>query len=416
MSSARDPLDLPVRALSFERRNELRLGSAFAFGWDEGLMGDGPDPHFDALHEAERTRCVFDGDEVVGTLAVFSLNMTVPGGGSVATAGTTAVTVRPTHRRRRLLRKMMASHFEDVLDRGEPLAALWASESGIYRRFGFGCAASMSEEQICRDDTAFIEAPPPAGRCRMIDADEAMRLLPPLFDRFCSSRAGLMARTEAWWRHRILRDASYDRHGGTPLRRVVYEADGEPQGYLLYRSNSDGDGDERQVHVVELAGLDGEAEKALYGVACNVDFVDEIVLWNQPVESPLSLLLEDPRMLQRKIRDALWVRLMDVPRALAARTYTDEGRITFGLRDSSLPDNEGSYSLDASPSGADCTRTKSADADIEMDVADLGAAYLGGMSFRALARAGRARGSDAALARADALFATDPPPWNMELF
>jgi predicted acetyltransferase len=406
-------VDLPIRPLPFERRNELRLGLAYAFGWDEGLLGDEPDPHFDALHEADRTRCAFDGDQVVGTLAVFSLDMSIPGG-SMATAGTTAVTVRPTHRRRGLLRKMMASHFEDVLERGEPLAALWASESGIYRRFGYGSAAAMSVERVSRDDTAFIEAPPPAGRCRMIEADEAMRVLPPLFARFCSSRGGLMARTDDWWRHRVLRDASYDRYGGTPLRRVVYEVDGEPRGYLLYRSNTDGD--ERQVRVVELAGIDGEAANALYGVACNVDFVDEIVLWNQPVESPLSLLLEDPRKLQREIRDALWVRLMDVPRALGGRTYAAEGCITFGLRDASLPQNEGRYVLDASTTDARCTRTESADAEIELDVADLGAAYLGGVSFRALARAGRARGSDDALGRADALFASDPAPWNMELF
>jgi predicted acetyltransferase len=408
-------LDLPIRPLPFERRDELRLGSAFAFSWDEGYLEDGPDEGFDALYEADRTRCAFDGDEVVGTLGVFSVEMTVPGRPAVPTAGTTAISVRPTHRRRGLLRRMMAAHFEEIRERGEPLSALWASESSIYRRFGYGEAASMSSEKIDRRDTAFREDVLPAeGRCRMIDKQEALALLPGAYALAQRRRPGMLARSADWWQHRVLRDAAWSRHGGTPLRRVVYEKDGEPRGYLLYRTREAGP----KLHglIIELIGADPDAEAALYQVACNIDLLDDLRFWNQPVDSPLSLLLADPRCLERQVRDALWVRLMQTPAALEARSYSAEGRLQLRVRDGFAPENEGDYTLDASGGGATCKRAAWDSPDIDLDVADLAAAYLGGIRFQSLARAGRATGSPAALRLADALFASDLTPYNPEIF
>lgn len=402
-----------IGPLPFERRDELRLGTAYGFAWDEGALESGPDPDFDAVYEAERTRCAFDGDEVVGTLGAFSLEMTVPGA-VVPTAGTTAITVRPTHRRRGLLRGMMQAHFEEIRERGEPLSALWASESSIYRRFGYGEAALLSRERIARPHTALLpSARVEAGRCRMVDRDEAQARMPGIYDRARRERPGMMARCDAWWRHRVLADRPYQRHGGTPLRRIVYERDGEPRGYLLYRMRHQGEA--IQLLVIELCGVDGEAESALYQLACGVDLVEELVFWNQPADSPLALRLADPRRLQRVVRDALWLRLMDVGAALSARSYAAEGRLRLEVRDAFWSDAQGCYRLEASGGGGRCERCRE-EPDLALDVADLAAAYLGGISFRSLARAGRARGSAEALARADALFATPLPPYNPEIF
>jgi predicted acetyltransferase len=410
--------ELPIRALPFERRNELRVGTAYAFAWDEGLLGDEPDPDFDALYEADRSLCAFDRDVVVGTLTAFSLQMTVPGGAAVATAGTTAISVRPTHRRQGLLRRLMAAHLDDIRERGEPLSALWASESSIYRRFGYGEAVSLCTERIDRSHTALLaSARPEAGRCRMVSADEALALFPGVYERARRQRAGTMVRSDLWWKHRVLRDAPYSRHGGTPLRRVVYERDGEARGYMLYRMRNKGETNE--LLVTELIGEDGEADRALYGVACGVDLVRDLVFWNRPVDCPLPLLLEAPRHLVRETRDSLWVRLTDVPAALAARRYATDGRLRIAVRDASWPQNEGTFLLESGGGAARCERLASGtagEADLALDVADLGAAYLGGVRVTALARANRARGSAEALRLADALFQSERPPYNPELF
>jgi predicted acetyltransferase len=309
---------------------------------------------------------------------------------------------------------MMTSHFEEVRERGEPTSALWASDSGIYRRFGYGVASWLSENRIDRGDTDFAVPANAPGRCRMLDKDEAQALMPAVYDEVWRERPGMMARNEAWWRTRILRDAPHHRRGGTPFRRVVYEEDGHPRGYLLYRTRDAGRKAQTIVH--ELTGVDGAATRALHEIACAVDLVDEVVYPNAPIDDVLPHLLADSRELKRRVRDALWVRLMDVPAALAGRAYSAEGRIRFDVHDDFLPDNTGAYELEASAGGAKCQRTSAVDGDIALDVADLGAAFLGGASFRTLARAGRVRGDAAALERADALFAWDPLPWNAELF
>jgi predicted acetyltransferase len=52
-------------------------------------------------------------------------------------------------------------------------------------------------------------------------------------------------------------------------------------------------------------------------------------------------------------------------------------------------------------------------ADVVCTVNELGAAYLGGVSFRQLQRAGRVEErTKGALARADAMFGWDPAPWS----
>jgi len=405
-------MGVEIRPLEFERRNELRVGLAFAFHWDEGELGDEPDPDFDALYEADRTRCAFEGDEVVGTLTAFSLDLRVPGG-SLPAAGTTAVTVRPTHRRRGLLRALMAAHFEDVRERGEPTAALWASESGIYRRFGYGAATWLEQCRIDRSDTAFAEPATSPGSCRMVDADEALAAVPRIYERVSEQRPGMMARSPAWWRHRVLRDAPYQRDGGTPHRRVLYQEDGEPRGYLLYRTRR---GTQQQAVVQEILGMDAAASVALYRLACSVDFVETVLFPNEPLDGPLPLLLADTRKLQRHVRDALWLRLMDLPAALAGRRYRGEGRLRLEVRDELLAGNAGTWELETADGGARCRSVAASDGDVRLDVADLSAAFLGGTSFRSLARAGRATGSAEALARADALFGSEPLPWNAELF
>ena len=407
-------MSYPIRAISRDEVGEFYRQMALGFGWDpaEG-MAEG----FAAFLESERTRCAFDGDDIVGTLATHSLELAVPGG-VLATGGTTMVTVRSSHRRRGILRQMMSSHLDEVAGRGEPLAALWASESQIYERFGFGCASELCRIVVERAHSEFAETPEFSGRCRLLTPEEARRQLPAVYEKLWRGRPGHFARSPLWWEARHFSDPPWKREGGSALRFALYERDGEACGYLQYRQQAKSDEanlPRGRLHVVELQAEDAEASAALWHYALGVDLIEMVQAWNRPPDDPLFWLLADPRRVRRSLRDALWVRILDLPAALAGRRYAVEGRVTLQVSDALRPDNSGTYVLEGGPGGAECARG-GGPPDLELDVAELGAALMGGSRLATLARAGRVRGAPEAVARADRFFAWDPPPWCPEIF
>lgn len=407
-------METTIRAIAPEEIPAMRENMGYGFGFDP--MAD-EEEHFAALLELERTCCAFEGPTLVGTCGAYSLDLVVPGG-ALATGGTTLVTVRGTHRRRGLLRGMMRAHLEDVQARGEPLAALWASESSIYGRFGYGVAAWSSEVQIDRVRGAFACPPAASGRTRLVRGAEALKLLPQVYDAVYRERPGHFARSAAWWEHRRTYDPEWERGGASAYRYALYEEGGVPRGYLQYRIKHGAPGADAPataLRVVELQAGDPTALAALWRYALDVDLVDRIEAWNRPLDDVLPWLLDDPRRLRQLKRDALYVRPVDVAAALEGRVYSAEGRVVLGLRDPFLPQNEGAYALEAGSDGARCRRT-SEEPELELDVADLGALYLGGNRFLTLARAGRVAGEPAALRRADAMFRWDPLPWCPEVF
>ena len=146
---------------------------------------------FKRIWEPDRSFCAWDGPEMVGTSVAFSLQLTVPGG-TVAAGGTTMVSVAPTHRRRGILRQMMAAHLRDVADRGEPLSALWASESSIYGRFGYGLAAQGVDLRIPRQYTNLHRLAPSPAPIRLVDEQEARRHIPSIYERWPPWWPGLL--------------------------------------------------------------------------------------------------------------------------------------------------------------------------------------------------------------------------------
>jgi predicted acetyltransferase len=370
---------------------------------------------FRPLIELDRTRCAFEDGRLVATCNAFPFELTVPGA-ALSTSGTTQVAVLPTHRRRGILRALMRAHLDDVHERGEPLAALWASESSIYTRFGFGCAAYTARLRIERAHGAFAEPWAPAGRLRSIERGEALQILPGLFDRTRLLRPGVFSRSRDWWELRSAFERAPDR--GPDLQYTIYERAGEPRGYLRWRYHAQHHPMGQRANelgLVELQALDPEAHRALWRFALDVDLIEYIEAWNQPLDDPIFFWLADPRRIECSLRDALWLRLVDVPEALAARAYTVPGRLVFELADQHCPWNAGRYELEASERGAQCKRTK-AEPELRLGASELAAAYLGGNRLQTLARAGRVSGSPEALRRADQLFAWDPLPWCPEIF
>jgi predicted acetyltransferase len=387
-----------------------------ATAFQEGLHDEDADRDERVL-DRERMFAAYDGDALVGTAADIALTLTVPGG-EAAAAGVTLVGVLPTHRRRGILSRLMRAELDAIAERGEPLAILWSSEEPIYGRYGYGVATLRVAIEAERDRMRFRGDPPPTGRVLLVDEDEAARVLPPIYDRARRRVPGMFARTEAWWREYRLPDPEHHRHGAGPRYFAVLELDGEDAAYARYRVKDEWkDGVTRSaLRVIEAIATSPAAHRELWRYLFAVDLVSKIEAWHVRIDDPLFLLLTEPRRLHPRIGDGLWLRIVEVQRALSARSYAEDGALTFDLTDAFLPANAGVWRVEASGGEAAVSRVDGAP-ELRIDVADLGSTYLGGFTFAQLERAGRVEElADGAVERADDLFRTRIAPWCPEVF
>jgi predicted acetyltransferase len=358
------------------------------------------------IHERERSLAWYDGDAIVGTSSLFTRTLTVPGA-QVPVGAVTAVAVLPTHRRRGLLTGMMRRQLENIRDAGEPVAALWASEGAIYGRFGFGVAA-QTLELVARRPAARLRTPPATGTLRAGPAGEHVEAMRALFARVVPSRPGMLTRPGPWWDER-LHDPESDREGATALRAVVGD-----EGYALYavkrKWDDDGPAAEVLIRVVVTTSPAGHA--AIWAYLLDLDLTRTVTWHLAPSDDPLWLALADPRALRRSLWDALWLRIVDVPAALSARTYASDPDVVLEVRDEFCPWAAGRYELTA----GGCAPT-AREPDLVLEAAALGAAYLGGTTLADLAAAGRVEErTPGSLARASAAFRGDVAPWCAEIF
>ena len=374
--------------------------------------------HERSVLEPERTLAAFDGEDIVGSTAAFSFDLTIPGG-IVPMAGVTHVGVWPTHRRRGILTELMRRQLTDLRHRGEILAGLWASEGSIYQRFGYGLATMHSRFTVDRARIAFTRPlPQDPGTLRILPRDQAFPAMQAVYERVRPEVPGMLSRPGAWW-EALYADPESRRDGASPLFFVVHDTAGTPDGYAAYRAK-DGwvDGapsGEAEVH--ELMAADPAAYAALWRFVFGIDLVKSIFAWRRLADEPLLYMVAEPRRLRFELQDALWLRLVDVRAALAARRYAIEGSVVLRVRDDFCPWNEGQLVVKGRADGAEALPADDAEPDLYVDAADLGAVYLGGTSFDRLARAGRvAASSEAALRQADAMFATPQAPWCPHLF
>ncbi len=361
--------------------------------------------------EFDRTLAFVDGTEIVATAGIFSYRMTVPGG-SLACGGVTRVGVLGTHRRRGLLTAMMRRQLDDMHERGEPLAALYASEAPIYGRFGYGLATYQAELEIDRSRATFVKPPPIGGRLRMLEVPAAVDAFTTVWEQAQRDQPGMLSLDRRWWQMQLadLESSGRDR---SPKYRVLYEADGMPRGFVVYRIKMgwDATGPIGTVQIEFLIATTRESYAALWRYVLDVDLVVKVSAPMRPVDEPLRFLLADSRQPKLTAEDGIWLRLVDVASALEGRRYAVEGSLTIEVRDRVCAWNAGRFQLTAGATGAECRPTR-ADPDLALDAADLAAVYLGGNRFRTLASAGRVEEHrPGALGRADAMFMTDRVPW-----
>jgi len=365
--------------------------------------------------ETDRWHAAFEGGRIVGGAAAASYRMTVPGGGQVATAGITAVGVQPTHRRRGINTALMRVQLDDLRERGEPLAALFASEGGIYGRYGYGMAAFLGEVNLEVERSAFVRGHRSSGRMRLVDRAEALPLMRGVYDSEQARRPGMIAVDDRWWEW-LFYESSKDKD--EPVKYVVHEQDGTVDAYATYKVKHEWPESiaKLEVTVRQLIGSTPQGWADMWRYLFDIDLVHSLNAWNRPVDEPLLDLMQEPRRLRFGLKDGLYVRLVDVPAALSARGYNGEETVVIEVIDPFCPWNEGRYAITTAPNGASCERT-TVGAQIACTATDLGAVYLGGTGFRRLHRAGRVQElMPGALALADALFTTDPAPWCSFLF
>jgi predicted acetyltransferase len=364
----------------------------------------------------DRMLGAYSDGSLVGTAADFPLALTIPGG-ELPAAGVTGVGVLPSHRRRGVLNQLMRRQLADARGRDEPLAILWASEAGIYGRYGYGVATYAAGIEADRDRMTFDAPPDGDVRVRLVDEDEAVRTFPAVYDRVRRQTPGMLGRSEDWWKFYRLADPEWRRRGAGPKFHAVLELDGEPEAYGSYRVKQDWEEGfaQSQLRVQEAVGTSPRATRELWRFLFGVDLVSRVMAWPLPPDHPLFLFAKEPKRLRMRVGDGLWLRVLDVERALGARSYAAEGEIVFELQDKLVPENEGTWRLQARADGASVKR--GGDPELRLDVAALGSTYLGGFSFSELQGAELVEElADGAVARADALFRTSRAPWCLEVF
>lgn len=400
-----------IRAAGVDELAAVVRASALAFGFQPNV--ERIDEARDFL-ELDRVVVAVDGEEIVGTAGALSLEVTVPGPASVRTAGVTYVGVLPSHRRRGILTALMGRVMDDARRREEPLCTLLASESSIYRRFGYGVAVMQSRVEIERAHARLRQPVAVGGRTRMIEPAEMAAALAPLHDRYRRHQPGEIGRNASLWTAR-LREPEIERGGASRRFAVVWE-DGarRDDGYVLYRIKPDwSEGlPAYTLSVDELVAVRAEVRAALWRYCFDVDLVSMITASNLAVDEPLRWMLADPRRLRvTGVKDSLWIRILDVVPTLSARTYAASGRLVIEVIDERCPDVAGRYRIEGGGGEpAACRRTTELP-DLSMDVAELASTYLGGVRFATLEQAGLvAELVPGAVARAEMMFAIAPGP------
>ncbi|NML52009.1 GNAT family N-acetyltransferase [Streptomyces sp. R302] len=352
----------------------------------------------------------------IGTAGAYSFELTLPGEAVVPVSGVTAVGVLPTHRRQGVLSALMRRQLADLRERGEILSVLLASEALIYGRFGYGPATYTTRMTVQRPRAAF--APPRSrgaatagdtrpGSVELLRRADCGAILEEVYDRYRRAQPGALTRPHRWWTLGA---------GQPPVARAPRyvalhrDADGTPDGYASYSV------DAGTLTVDEIITTDDAVFADLARYALGHDLVTEVVFKQVPRDHPLRYQLADFRAGDvSHDTDWLWVRLLDIPRALATRAWATDGELVLDVDDPFLGERTG-YLLTVRDGKADCTTTDRRP-DLSLDVSDLGSLYLGGTTPSTLVRAGHIRAHHpAAIRQADALFRAERPPHCLNWF
>lgn len=396
-----------LRLTTLEEGEQLAFARAVVRNFHEDESDDALAPYVPMV-ELDRSYVIREGDAIVANYGVDTTDLSVPGGELLPCAAVTAVGVSQTHRRRGLLRRMMDRALDDAVERGEPVAALYASESAIYPRFGFGQSALTWSYTAVLPRVRFRD-PVDDRLVRAATLEQAEAEFPATYAAARAARGGGVGRTAAQWHAHVGSDPASWR-GGASGRRLVHVPG---RGYASYRlkPGTDVELPAGEVVVRELVAVDPEAEQALWQHVTSIDLMATLTTWPRPADDAVLWQVVDRLALRATDGSPLYTRLLDVARCLASRTSAVTEGATVHVVDASR-DQGGTYRWDASPEGSACTRTDAAP-EVTLPVETLASLWLGATTASALRRAGRLEEHvPGAAARLDAMTATGAAPWT----
>ena len=403
--------DFEFRPATADEMPALRRLGRYVFAGEEA-DDDEPD-----VLRPEWTLAAFHQGRLVASSGGFPFKVRLNGRGVLAD-GVTAVGTSPDFRRRGLVRRMIGDLLRRARENGQPVSILWASMGAIYQRFGYGPASTQVEYAFDPRFAALQFGEPAGGHTRMAEGDDAIRVISDLYRRFIEPRNLLLHRSKVLW------ELPFRRKKPQTHCAVHYGADGEADGYLLYtvssREKPDSDPDlDQHLTVSDLVWLNMNGYRGLWEFLRAHDLVGKVTTHFAAEDDPAPSLLLEPRVLQRRTSDGIWLRVVDVARALAARGYDRAGETTVRVaEDAECPWNVGAYRLATDGTQAEA-RPAGAGAQAEITIAPHGLAALlaGHSSLSHLVRVGRAEVEDEArLPDLDGLFATRFRPHCMNGF
>jgi len=372
-----------------------------------------------ATHWApERTWIAWDGPRACGNFRSWATQLTIPGGATLQAAAVSAVSVLPTHRRRGILTRLATAAHDGMVESGDPLAILLASEYPIYGRYGYGPATRDAAISVRARETTLTGEP--SGSVELAPLDAGTRdVMRGVYEAARLRVAGEMWRRDVTWNLDTAQEE--DAFDGKRWRGFIAlhrDAGGAVDGYARYTADPKWeDGPTGELDVLDLHTLDDAAYADLWRFLLSMDLVATVKAGHRPLSDPLPWLLTNPRAAGiGRVGDRLWVRILDLPRALEARAYERPARLVLEVTEGAPRSGASRWLLDAGPGGATC-RATDASPDLTLPLAALGAAFLGGTRLRDAVRwTGADEHRADALAEADALFRADDEPWNSTFF
>jgi predicted acetyltransferase len=377
-----------------------------------------------ATFHLDRTRGAFDGGRCVATFRSMPRELTVPGGAFVPASAITNVSVTATHRRRGLASRMMAEELAASRERGESVAILIAAEYPIYGRYGFGPAAWVADWEVdvprAATDRRYA-GPDDGGRVDFVPLEEVRTIGPELHERVRVAMPGAINRLPVWWESNTGQRVLASMPWTEPFYVAYRDAAGRVQGLVEYRTQEHhwpGKLPRVDANVEQLIAATPAAERALWRFMLSLDWVTLLKSGHRAPDDLLPVLLGDPRAaVTETLADFLWLRLLDVPAALSARTYAGGPAALVLEVEDKAGFAAGRFLLETDAAGAaSCTPTTAA-ADLTLSAADLAWIYLGDESAVRLAALDRvAEHRPGAAVTATTMFRTPRRPWCPDVF
>jgi len=356
-------------------------------------------------------------NKIIGTGGADKYKITIPGGKNINMAGIAYMGTAPTHKRKGIFSAMMKKLHNQAKDRGDAIAGLWASQSLLYSRFGYGLASLREDWNINSSHSQLVNYKNENIRFEFVDKEKALSIIPDIYEEYRKCQNGATDRTKGYWKYLLHEDESskYNQSGISGFFFVVAYKNKKPCGYVFYNFNKESgvahEDDKGTLIIQELISTDRESNASLWDYIFGVELVEEITINRRAPNDPLYLMLENPRRLNRITLDGLWVRIIDPIKMLEDRKYNYEGKINIRLTGQNQKDIEGTYSIDTDGENSEVKKV-SGKSDITMRPSDLSSIYFGAISPLEQFQAGNLEAkSSNALSVLSKFFAVEQQPW-----